>query len=137
MILAVLRLFPLSIGLLLSPMSLLAANDAASLAAVAAAAATEPADGVARPYILSAALALNAAPARTEAWLRLAEDVLQHGMAAARYELSQTVPERAVRLDTSRTMETAERATGDERIGAALLVWRIAQPPPPTTPRSP
>jgi hypothetical protein len=106
----------------------------ATRAAVAAAIEAEPADSLARPYLLSAALVLEASPAHQAAWLRLAEDLLQHGVPGARYELSQTMPAPTVRLSTDSLLAAAARATGDERIGAALLAWRIASSPPPSAP---
>lgn len=106
----------------------------ATRAAVATAMEAEPADSLARPYLLSAALVLEAAPARHVAWLRLAEEVLQHGVAGARYELSQTVPTPAVQLTAEALLAVASRTTGDERIGAALLAWRITQSLPPSAP---
>lgn len=110
------------------------APTSATRTAVAAAMAAEPADSVARPYLLSAALVLEASPKHHAAWMLLAEELLQHGAPGARYELSQTVSASAVRLAPDALLTVAARTNGDERIGAALLAWRIAASRPPAAP---
>jgi hypothetical protein len=101
-------------------------TDAALLVSLAIAADREPVASPAYPYLLSAALTLNAAPARVAAWLQSADLVLRTGAAGARYELAQTIAGRHPRADLARYADTADRSNGDERIGAALITWTLA-----------
>lgn len=96
------------------------------LARLAAAADAEPVDSPAHPYFLSAALALNAAPARREVWMERVRTLLRTGPAGARYELSQTVGERIAAADAARFVDDCELAKGDARIAAALVVLKSA-----------
>lgn len=100
-------------------------TDAAGLTTLAAVTDVEPADSVAYPYLLSAALAVSASPERAAAWLERAIVVLRTGNAGARYELGQTLAAHA-QLWPALDVEALERSAGDERIGAALLAWTLA-----------
>ncbi|MBI5769216.1 MAG: exo-alpha-sialidase [Verrucomicrobia bacterium] len=97
-------------------------RDPALLKKLAVAVAAEPMDSTARPYLLSAALSLEADPARMAAWQREAEAMLATGPVSAQYELSQTLLGRFGARDAGRFGFLLDGREADTRIGGALLV---------------
>lgn len=94
----------------------------AILQALARAANAEPFDTDAYPYLLSAALLLNADPQYSAAWQAKLENVLATGETWARYEASQSLMPRYALADLPRLMPLLENPESDTRIGAA---WSI------------
>jgi len=101
------------------------ASDAAQRRTLAGAADTEPADSPAQAYLLSAALSLDAAPARTAAWQAKLEKVLMTGTAAARFEACQTLMHRFNLADVSRLAPLLDEAEPDTRVGAAWAILHV------------
>jgi hypothetical protein len=107
---------------------LLREKDPAALAALAQAAAREPATSAGYPYLVSAAYALGADPARSAAWQFELQKIIGNASAAdaARFEacqglLAQTTP--AGRPDFAGLLASPGP---DTRVGAALVILSVA-----------
>jgi hypothetical protein len=101
------------------------ASDAALRRALALAADIEPEDSPAYAYVLSAALSLDARPARSAAWLAKLDHVLATGTAAARFEACQTLMRRLGKSDVPRFVPLLADADPDTRVGAAWSVLHL------------
>ncbi|MDB6169563.1 MAG: hypothetical protein JWM88_2427 [Verrucomicrobia bacterium] len=95
------------------------------LRALAQAADAEAADTDALPYMLGAALALNADPLRAGAWQARLEKILAAGETSARYEACQTLMVRYGIADLPRFQPLLEDPESDTRVGAAWSVLFI------------
>jgi hypothetical protein len=100
-------------------------SDPAMRLALARAAATEPAGTSAYPYILGAALTVDADPAQTAAWTaKLNEVFLASGPTDARFEASWTLRHRYRVADLPRlaAMLDLPPKENDTRVGAAAVI---------------
>jgi len=100
-------------------------KNPAVLATLASAADQEPRDSEAYPYILSAALWLQANPSRLKAWRALADEYVLTGTAGGRYELTQTLRAYCTVEDLPRYLPLLDFPEADPRIGAAWLVLDV------------
>lgn len=100
-------------------------KSAAILQALARGTNAEPPDTDAYPYLLSAALLLNADPQYIAAWQAKLEKVLATGETWARYEASQSLMPRYGLADLPRLLPLLEHSESDTRIGAAWSILYI------------
>lgn len=100
-------------------------TDATVLGQLAAVVEAEPADSQAYPYLVSAALASNASPARIAAWKAAAAKILAEGVTGARYEICQTLALRGEPVEAALVTPLLEHKDGDARIGAAWLLLSV------------
>jgi hypothetical protein len=104
-------------------------NDATTLGKLAAAADAEPAGTIARPYLVSAALSLEADRSRLDAWRREADRTVAEGAPGARYEFCQTLMRRIQPRDLPRYVPLVTDNEGDVRIAAAWLILHVLGQP--------
>jgi HEAT repeat protein len=102
-------------------------NDAAMRAAVARTAGREPSDAIGYAIILGAAVALDADPARTSAWVAALEHILAHGTPGARYDACQTLMRRYTTADLEKLAPLLDHPEGDARIGAAWAIQHVTR----------
>lgn len=104
-------------------------DSAAIRARLGAALATEPADSIARPFLLSAALSLAADPVGLPVWRAEARELLARSAnAGAIYELCQTLMEQDAPADAARFTPLLDHAGADARIGGAWAILRLLAP---------
>ncbi|MDB6170601.1 MAG: hypothetical protein JWM88_3465 [Verrucomicrobia bacterium] len=101
---------------------LLRENDPAALRALAAAADAEPADSRAYPYLLSAAFALDADPARRPDWRAALEKILAAASMDARFEACHGLLGQVRRSDLPKYVPLLDGPGNDTRVGAALTI---------------
>lgn len=99
-------------------------TDSVTLAALAAAAAAEPADSIARPTVIGAAYALTADPAQMARWAATLEQMVQQGAPAA-YDALQALPAHYMAADLPRLQALLKYPQADVRTGAAWAILRI------------
>ncbi|SDS49317.1 hypothetical protein [Opitutus sp. GAS368] len=104
---------------------LLREDNPAALGQLARAAGIESPRSRAYPYLLSAAFALNADPARRPAWRMELEKILATGTAAARFEACQGLLEQITAADLPRYGLLLDAPDNDTRVGAALSILRV------------
>lgn len=97
-------------------------SEPAILRAVATAVDREPTDSLAYPYLLSAALVLNADASRRSAWKAAADKIVSSGVTGARYELCQAFVFCPEPVDAAVIAPLLDHKDGDARIGAAWLI---------------
>ena len=97
-------------------------RDPVLRAKLARAADSESSDTIAYPYVLSAALALQADPARMETWQREADKIIAKGATGPRYEICQTLMNRIGPGDLAPYLPLLDQPEGDARIAGAWLV---------------
>ncbi|MCX6955085.1 MAG: hypothetical protein NTV51_23270 [Verrucomicrobia bacterium] len=100
-----------------------------ALAALARAAEAEPADTLSYPYVVSAAYALRAEPARTADWQAKLDTVLEKGKAGGRYEACQALLLHVGADQLPRFAALLRSPEGDVRIGAAWAICALLQRP--------
>jgi len=110
---------------------LMRASDPAVLAALAQAAAREPASTRAYPYLASAAFSLDADPARRGAWRARLEKILADESAADafRFEACQSLLPQLNRSDRPAFGRLLASAGPDTRVGAALVILSFSARP--------
>ena len=88
------------------------------------AAAVEPAGTSAYPYILGAALTVDADPAQTKNWEAKLDQIFATGSTDARFEVSWTLKHRYQAADLSRVAAFLDRpaSENDTRVGAAMII---------------
>jgi len=86
---------------------------------LAGAAAVEPADTKAYPYLLSAAYALHAGPAQRAKWRAGLDRLLENGMSDARFEACQGLMPEVVLSDLPRYEALLDSTDHDTQVGAA------------------
>lgn len=97
-------------------------SDPAMRQALVRAAAAEAADTSAYPYILAAALTVDADPAQTANWEAKLDQIMQTGSTDARFEVSRTLKHRYKIADLSRITELLDNPANDIRVGAADII---------------
>jgi hypothetical protein len=99
-------------------------SDPAMRQALAYAAAVEPAGTSAYPYILGAALTVDADPAQTKNWEAKLDQIFATGSTDARFEVSWTLKHRYQAADLSRVAAFLDRpaSENDTRVGAAMII---------------
>lgn len=102
-------------------------KDPVVLKQLAAAAEAEATDSMAYPYLVSAVLVTDAAPARTAAWKAAAAKILAEGVTGARYEICQTGVLRGEAVELKGVVPLLDHADGDARIGASWLILSKAK----------
>jgi sialidase-1 len=101
-------------------------TDAKSLALLAKAADAEPAGTDTKAYLLSAAFALNADPARRSAWQSGLHEVLAKGSMDARWEASNGLLAHATAANLPHYLPLLdEAAQADSRVGAAMTILYV------------
>lgn len=101
-------------------------REAPVLAALAHAAAVEPADTPARPYVVGAAFALKADPARLKEWRRELEERALSGVPGSAYEAFQSLQPDLRADDIARVRGQLHAAHGDIRIAASQAILIVA-----------
>lgn len=100
-------------------------DDPATRAAIARTADKEPATAIGYPYILGAAVQLNADPARVPVWVTALEKIIADGATGARYDACQTLMLRYKPADLARLVPLLDHPDGDARIGAAWAILYV------------
>ena len=100
-------------------------SDPAALRRLAKAADAEPADTRAYTYMLSAAFALNADPARRAVWRAALEKILATGSMEARFEACNGLVAQCTKADLPRYVSLLDDAGLDTRVGAALTILYV------------
>ena len=124
------------VGLLQSPdvigrvlgayaMRLSRVSDPAALKKLALAADAEAADTRASTYLVSAAFALNADPARRPAWRAALEKILATGAMEARFEACNGLVQQCTAADLPRYGPLLDDPGPDTRVGAALTILYV------------
>ena len=101
-------------------------SDPATRTAVARTAGREPSTEIGYPIIIGAAVALEADPARTAAWVAVLREIVAGGAAGARYDACQTLMRRETSTDPAPFAALLDSPEGDTRIGAAWAILHIA-----------
>lgn len=101
--------------------------DPTMLAKLARAADAETPDTIARPYLLSAALALQADRARMDNWQREADKIIRDGATGPRYEICQVMMNRIGPADLDPYLPLLKHPEGDARIAGAWLVRYVVE----------
>jgi sialidase-1 len=104
---------------------LLHETDPVALRTLATAADAEAATTAAYPYLLSAAFALNADPARRAAWRTALEAILAKGAMDARFEACHGLVTQVSLADLPRYTPLLDDAGNDTRVGAALTILYV------------
>lgn len=97
-------------------------SEPAVRAALARAADAEPAASSSRAYLLSAAFATNADPARRAAWREQLNAILEKGTESERFEASQGLLESVGLSDRARVAPLLDSPEKDTRVGATLIL---------------
>ncbi len=100
-------------------------RDPAALQALARAADREPDGTDAQPYLVSAAFALGADPARLAAWRTRLEQIQVSGTVEARFEAANGLLASATASDLPRAAGLLDASGSDTRIGAAHLILQV------------
>jgi HEAT repeat protein len=103
-------------------------SDPRALDALARAAASEPADTKAYPYLLSAAFALQADPARRALWRAGLDGLLEHGGSAARFEACQALMPAVTPADLPKYEALLANPDHDTQVGAAWTLFKLHAP---------
>jgi HEAT repeat protein len=100
-------------------------TDATALKALARAADAEPAGTDTHAYLLSAAFALDANPARRAAWRAGLEQVLAKGSMDARWEASNGMLAQATTASLPHYIPLLDDTGADTRVGAAMTILYV------------
>jgi hypothetical protein len=104
---------------------LLRETDPAALNALARAADAEPADSRAYPYVISAAFALNADPARRPVWRASLEKIIATGSVDARFEACNGLLAEVKASDLPKYLPLLDEKGNDTKVGAALTLLYV------------
>ncbi len=104
---------------------LLRETDPAALRALAQAAEAETPGTPPYPYLMSAAFALNADPARRAEWRAALEQILAQGTTDARFEACQGLLKNATLADLPRYGPLLREPAHDAQVGAALTILYV------------
>ncbi|MEO6003685.1 MAG: sialidase family protein [Opitutus sp.] len=104
---------------------LLGETDAQALRALAKAAKAESPETKAYPFLLSAAVTLNADPARLNDWRAALERVLATGTADARFEASHGLRSQVTTNELPTYAALLDGPGNDTRVGAALTILNV------------
>jgi len=99
-------------------------SDPAMRQALAHAVAVEPVGTSAYPYLLGAALTVDADPAQTKIWEAKLDQIFATGATDARFEVSWTLKHRYQAADLPRVAAFLDRpaSENDTRVGAAMII---------------
>ena len=100
----------------------LGVTDPAVRQTLVKAAAVEPADTYAYPYLLGAAVTVGADDAQTKAWLEKLEQVLTSGTTDARFEAAQTLKHHCPPAKAIQLAPLLGEPANDIRVGAADVI---------------
>ncbi|MEO7599312.1 MAG: exo-alpha-sialidase [Opitutus sp.] len=105
---------------------LLGESDPKALESLARAAQAESTDSRAYPYLVSAAFATNADPARATAWRSALTSILQSGSDAARFEACQGLLGHVTMAERAGFADLLDSHEMDTQVGAALVILHTA-----------
>lgn len=100
-------------------------TDEAVLKTLACAAAEEPADSIAHPYLLAAAFSLGAAPEQAASWRARLLEFVEHGSPGVRLEVAQALMKSYTVKDLPRLASLLDDEAGDARIASALSILEV------------
>lgn len=103
-------------------------TDPIVLRTLTMAAETEPADSMAYPYVLSAALSLEADHTYISRWQSKLEAVLATGLATARFEACQTLMHRFTKANLPQLVPLLDDPEPDTRVAVAWTILHLLAP---------